>query len=61
MIYEVRTYVLTPESVPEFEENFAGSLPHREKYSKLAAFWHTDVRPLKQQKHYWRYLSHEDL
>ena len=33
MIYEVRTYVLTPESIPEFEENFANSLPHREKYS----------------------------
>ena len=60
MIYEVRTYVLTPESVPEFEENFASSLPHREKYSKLAAFWHTEVGPLNQVIHVWPYDSPEE-
>ncbi len=60
MIYEVRTYVLTPESVPEFEENFANSLPHREKYSRLAAFWHTEVGPLNQVIHVWPYDSHDD-
>ena len=57
MIYEVRTYVLTPESVPEFEENFAKSLPHREKYSPLAAFWHTEVGQLNQVIHVWPYES----
>ena len=46
MIYEVRTYNLQPGSVPAFEESFANALPHREKYSKLAAFWHTDIGPL---------------
>ena len=60
MIYEVRTYVLTPESVPEFEESFASSLPHREKYSKLAAFWHTEVGPLNQVIHVWPYDSPEE-
>ena len=46
MIYEVRTYTLKPGSVAKFEENFAAALPHREKYSKLGAFWHTEIGPL---------------
>ena len=57
MIYEVRTYTLKPGSVPQFEENFANALPHREKYSKLAAFWHTEVGPLNQVIHVWPYES----
>ena len=55
MIYEVRTYTLKPGSVATFEENFAKSLPHREKYSKLGAFWHTDIGPLNQVIHVWPY------
>ena len=55
MIYEVRTYQLTPESVPEFEKNFADSLPYRVKYSPLAAFWQTEVGPLNQVVHVWPY------
>ena len=43
MIYEVRTYTLKPGTVSEFEDHFAEALPHREKYSPLAAFWHTDI------------------
>ncbi len=39
MIYEVRTYTLKPGTVSDFEANFAEALPHREKYSPLAAFW----------------------
>ena len=58
MIYEVRTYNLQPGSVPAFEESFANALPHREKYSKLGAFWHTDIGPLNQVIHVWPY---EDL
>jgi hypothetical protein len=57
MIYEVRTYTLKPGSVATFEENFAKSLPHREKYSKLAAFWHTEIGPLNQVIHVWPYES----
>ena len=55
MIYEVRTYTLKPGGVPQFEQNFAEALPHREKYSKLAAFWHTDIGPLNQVIHVWGY------
>ena len=60
MIYEVRTYNLQPGSVPVFEENFAKALPAREKYSKLAAFWHTDIGPLNQVIHVWGYESLEE-
>ena len=60
MIYEVRTYDLTPGGVAIFEENFAKALPHREKYSKLAALWHTEVGPLNQVIHVWPYESLED-
>ena len=57
MIYEVRTYTLQPGSVAQFEENFAKALPAREKYSKLGAFWHTDIGPLNQVIHVWPYES----
>ncbi len=60
MIYEVRTYSLKPGSVPEFEKRFGDALPHRERYSKLAAFWHTEIGPLNQVIHVWPYddLNH---
>ena len=57
MIYEVRTYTLKPGSVAQFEENFGKALPYREKYSKLGAFWHTDIGPLNQVIHVWPYES----
>ena len=57
MIYEVRTYTLKPGGVPQFEANFAEALPHREKYSKLAAFWHTEIGPLNQVIHVWPYAD----
>ena len=57
MIYEVRTYTLRPGSVAKFEENFAQGLPAREKYSKLGAFWHTEIGPLNQVIHVWPYES----
>ena len=58
MIYEVRTYNLKPGQVGEFEKRFGEVLPYREKYSKLGAFWHTEVGPLNQVIHVWPY---EDL
>ena len=60
MIYEVRTYTLRPGSVPEFEKNFGEALPYREKYSKLGAFWHTEIGPLNQVIHVWPYESVEE-
>ena len=57
MIYEVRTYNLKPGTVAQFEESFAEAIPHRAKYSPLAAFWHTDIGPLNQVIHVWPYES----
>jgi hypothetical protein len=47
MIIEMRTYTLRPGSIAEAEKRFGASLPAREKHSKLAAFWHTEVGPLE--------------
>ena len=58
MIYEVRTYTLKPGTVAEFESRFEQRHPYREKYSKLGAFWHTEMGPLNQVIHVWEY---EDL
>lgn len=55
MIYEVRTYLLKPGTVAECEKRFAEALPHREKYSPLGAFWHTELGPLNQIIHVWPY------
>ena len=53
MIYEVRTYDLKAGAVPQAEEAFAEALPHREKYSPIAALWHTEIGPLNQIIHVW--------
>ena len=55
MIYEFRTYTLKPGAVPEVEALFEERLPHREKFSKLTGFWHTEVGTLNQIVHVWRY------
>ena len=60
MIYEVRTYTLKPGSVAQFEENFGKALPARQKYSKLGAFWHSEIGPLNQVIHVWPYESVEE-
>jgi hypothetical protein len=60
MIYEVRTYDLKPGTIPKAEEAFAEALPHRQKYSPLAAFWHTEIGPLNQIIHVWGYENLEE-
>ena len=59
MIIEMRTYTLQPGTLAEVEKRFGESLPNREKHSKLAAFWHTEVGPLNQIIHVWAYDSFE--
>ena len=59
MIIEVRTYQLKPGTLAEAEKRFAAALPVREKHSKLAAFWHTEVGALNQIIHVWTYDSFE--
>jgi hypothetical protein len=55
MIYEFRTYTLHPRTLPDFLKKFGDALPGREKYSKLAAFWFTEIGPLNQVIHVWGY------
>ncbi|HXT80216.1 MAG TPA: NIPSNAP family protein [Acetobacteraceae bacterium] len=59
MIIEMRTYQLKPGSLAEVEKRFGAALPVREKHSKLAAFWHTEIGPLNQIIHVWTYDSFE--
>ena len=59
MIIEMRTYTLQPGTLAEVEKRFGEALPIREKLSKLAAFWHTEVGPLNQIIHVWAYDSVE--
>lgn len=55
MIYEFRTYTLRAGTLPEFLKRFGDALPRREWFSKLAAFWYTDIGPLHQVIHVWPY------
>ncbi len=57
MIIEMRTYTLKPGNIPTFEERFGSALAIRAKFSKLAAFWHTEVGPLNQVIHVWPYRA----
>jgi len=55
MIYEFRTYTLKPRSMPEFLKTFGEALTGREEFSKLTAFWLTEIGPLNQVIHVWGY------
>ncbi len=59
MIIEMRTYTLKPGTVAEVEKRVGEALPMREKHSKLAAWWHTEVGQLNQVVHIWPYDSVE--
>jgi hypothetical protein len=55
MLFELRTYTVKPNSVPEVEKRFAEAIETRVKYSPLVGFWHVDIGPLNQVVHLWRY------
>jgi len=60
MIYEVRTYDLKPQTLPEVEKRFGEAYEKRRKYSEMAAFWHTEIGPLNQIVHVWPYRDLEE-
>ncbi|MCZ6622626.1 MAG: NIPSNAP family protein [Deltaproteobacteria bacterium] len=60
MIIEMRTYLLKPGSVAAFEQRFAEALPNRLKFSKLGAFWHSEIGTLNQVIHVWPYKDFAD-
>lgn len=55
MIYEIRTYQLVPDGVPEFERRFAEGYEYRKLYSPLSAFWHTTTSSANEVIHVWPY------
>ena len=57
MLYELRTYNLTANSVPEVERRFAEKIEARTQLSPLVGFWHTEIGPLNQILHMWAYES----
>jgi len=60
MIYEVRTYDIKPQSLPEVEARFGEAYETRKKFSQLAAYWHTEIGPLNQVVHVWPYKDLEE-
>ncbi len=57
MIYELRTYDLLPNSVPEVERLFADAYEHRRAFSEMAASLHTEIGPLNQIIQLWPYAD----
>jgi hypothetical protein len=59
VIIEMRTYQLKPGTLSTFEDRFGRALPVRQKFSQLAAFWHTEVGSLNEIIHVWPYDTFE--
>ena len=55
MIYEVRTYHITPHKVPEVMKRFGEAYDARASISPLVGFFYTDIGPLNQIIHIWPY------
>ena len=60
MLFEVRTYRLKPRSQNEVISRFGESYETRQKYSKLAAFFWTEIGPLNEVIHIWPYKDLAD-
>ena len=54
-IYEMRIYTYQSGSIPEVLNRWAEALPHREKYSPLAACWYSELGGLNKFYHVWPY------
>ena len=55
MIFEIRTYLMKPGSIPEVEKRFGEGLPARQKLSRFVGFWRSEVGTLNQIIHIWAY------
>ena len=54
-IYEIRIYTYQTGSIPEVIKRWSEAVPHREKYSPLAACWYTELGELNRWFHVWPY------
>ena len=59
-IYEMRIYTYAPGSIPEVIKRWADAVPHREKYSPLAACWYAELGGLNKWYHIWPYKDMAD-
>ncbi|GAA1498702.1 NIPSNAP family protein [Paeniglutamicibacter kerguelensis] len=55
MIYEIRSYQVDSENVPEFERRFGTGYVDRAEFSSLAGFWRTTDQPQSEVIHVWPY------
>lgn len=55
MIYEIRTYQIAPGSLAEVEKRFGEAYEHRKQYSPITGFLHTELGPLNEIVHIWKY------
>jgi hypothetical protein len=60
MIYEIRTYGLQTGSLAEVEKRYGEAYEHRKKYSELFGFFHTEIGPLNEIIHIWKYENLEE-
>ena len=57
MIYEVRTYTLRPGTVPEVEQRWGEAYKTRERHSRIAGFFRTEIGPLNEIVQIWPYAD----
>ena len=54
-IYEFRSYIYKPGSIPQVIERWSGAIGERVKLSPLVGCWYTEFGPLNQWVHVWAY------
>jgi hypothetical protein len=59
-IYEMRIYTYQPGTIPKVIESWTNAIPHREKYSPLAAGMFTELGGLNRWVHIWPYKDVND-
>jgi hypothetical protein len=56
-IYEIRTYMYQPGSIPHVLEQWGAAIEARQKLSPFVGAWYTELGPLNQWTHIWAYES----
>ena len=59
-IYELRIYTYRAGTMPMVLKEWAERVPHRERYSPLAACWYSDIGGLNRFFHLWPYANLAD-
>ncbi len=54
-VYEFRSYIFKPGSMPQVIERWGEAIGERVKLSPLVGAWHTELGPLNQWVHVWAY------